>query len=120
MLIFCRRQTAEEQEAEMQTANRLMISMQTEASKGCLYNGTLPVELRNGSSTSVLAHSELYGSLAARDGFCPSNPASIYSYSNIHSWISSNGRDVHRQPAQALNGERHTYLSPLTLTSMLC
>ena len=118
-MFYLRRQTAEEQEAELQTANRLMISMQNEASKDCIHNGKLFSDFQNNPNEPILTHPGVYGSFGTKNGYC-SNPGSIYPYSNLHSWISSSGRNLHRQPIQGLNGEPHAYVSPLTLTSMLC
>ena len=48
VFLFCRRQTAEEREAERQAANRFMLSLTTEAGKN-IYNSPDPLCLSNAS-----------------------------------------------------------------------
>lgn len=48
LLFCCRRQTAEEREAERQAANRFMLSLQAEASKN-IYNSPDPLCMNNAS-----------------------------------------------------------------------
>lgn len=53
--LVCRRQTAEEREAERQAANRLMLSLQAEAlSKGYMTDGTQPTAGPGDTALSAL------------------------------------------------------------------
>lgn len=94
---LCRRQTAEEREAERHAANRLMMSLQAEVVSKSIYEG-------------------------ARDSLCMSN-ASLHALQSLQPWASeaAAANALHASAAAERGAAAAAYLAqPPSLTSPLC
>src|SRR6218665_1482136 len=105
LFLFGRRQTAEEREAERQAANRFMLSLQSEVSKGASYSAPDPLCVNNASLYALQNLQPWMDDSCSRSSASSSASSSSSSSSSCSSRASSN--HSLRSPLQ----DRHSTLT---------